>query len=75
MVSTVANMNGNSITTGWIVEFLRFLGDFFKYQKNPETFPIKKTQLGKNTGFMRNPSLTPLPLTPTCHQNPINRNF
>lgn len=43
MFSSVANMNGNSLTTGWIVEFLMVLGVFFKYKKNPETFQIQKT--------------------------------
>lgn len=42
MFSTVANMNGNIITTGWTVKFLLVLGDFFKYQKTQKHFKFKR---------------------------------
>lgn len=61
-------MSGKSISQGWVV-----LGVFL-IQKKQKTFQMKKTQLGKITGFMRNTSLIFLLLRPEASQQQGLRN-
>lgn len=55
MFSSVANMNGNSLTTGWIVEFLMVLGFFLKYKKKTRNISNSKDIVRKDYRFHEKP--------------------